>query len=48
MIDPILAQVESLLGRDLEAAQKMRWLFRLAPWSRGDKPMAPPRWRAAR
>ncbi len=47
MLDPILRQTEALLRRDIDAAQNMRWLFRLSPWDAGREP-TPPRFTKAR
>ncbi|WP_157835908.1 hypothetical protein [Roseivivax marinus] len=41
MLDPILRQTEALLKGDLDAAQRMRWVFRLSPWDAGRAPTPP-------
>ena len=45
MLDPILRQTEALLTRDLRAAERMRWTFRLRDAGRAP---APPRFTRAR
>ena len=47
MLDPILRQTEAFLTRDLRAAERMRWMFRLSPWDAGREP-TPPRFTRAK